>query len=492
MDHRYCAENSDILLRPIKEKDIEYLRIWRNDATLSTYLSKIPFITPEMQIKWYKHYLKDHNTFFFSVVDKGRCVVIGSVALYGFKDSSCEVGRIIIGDSTSRGKGIGYSSLLLAIGIGIEKFQINEFRLNVHENNIAAKKIYEKAGFQTYGRHHFSEGGFELEMLIQSDEFYLKNPEAKLNKIFMEDEMKKNIRGGGYYHSQINIGENTIVAPSAILEHGVTLGHNCIVEDDVKICEGTHIDSNTIIRKGTTIGNNSFIGSNCIIGEYQSDYILTRDRENYRLKIGSNCLVRSGSIIYSNSVIGENLQTGHQVTIREKSVIGNHVSVGTLSDIQGLCQIGNYVRLHSNVHISQYSKIEDYVWIFPYVVLTNDPTPPSEKLIGVYIHSFAIVATGSILLPGVEIGQDALIGAGAIVTKNVVEYKVAVGNPAREISDVRKIKNKVTGEPAYPWRYHYSHNMPWEGVTFDAWYKALVDEEGQMLFHMSDDSEVQA
>ena len=124
------------------------------------------------------------------------------------------------------------------------------------------------------------------------------------------------------------------------------------------------------------------------------------------------------------------------------------------------------------------------------MVLTNDPTPPSEELVGVDIHSFAIIATGSILLPGVKIGQDALVGAGSIVTKNISEYKVAVGNPAKEISDVRKIKNKITGEFAYPWRYHYSHNMPWEGVSFEKWYESCVDENGNSLFQYIHENEV--
>jgi len=266
------------------------------------------------------------------------------------------------------------------------------------------------------------------------------------------------------------IGQNCIISDSAKIGQNVTIGHNCIIEDDVVIGDGCHIDSNTIIRLGTVLGANSFVGSNCIIGEYQNDYIYEGTRENYHLEIGERALIRSGSIIYSNSTIGDDFQTGHQVTIREKAHIGNHVSVGTLSDIQGLCELGNYVRLHSNVHIGQHSVIEDYVWIFPYVVLTNDPTPPSDELVGVHIHSFAIVATGSVLLPGVEIHQDALVGAGAIVTKDVAAYQVAVGNPAKEIADVRKIKNKITGEPAYPWRYHYKHNMPWEEeISYEVW-----------------------
>ncbi len=280
-------------------------------------------------------------------------------------------------------------------------------------------------------------------------------------------------------------GLNCCISPTAELGDSVHVGHNCIIEDNCVIGDNTYIDSGTIIRRGTHIGSCSFLGSNCIIGEYLNDFIQTRQNSEYRLEIGEHAVIRSGSIIYSDSVIGNGFQTGHQVTIREHSVFGDHVSIGTLSDIQGYCRLGNYVRLHSNVHIGQHSMVDDYVWIFPYTVLTNDPTPPSDELVGVHVHSFAIIATGSIILPGLEIGQDALIGAGAIVTRNVGSYKVAVGNPAKEITDVRKIKNKITGEPAYPWRYHYSHNMPWEGTTFDAWYASLTDENGKFLFEES-------
>lgn len=268
-------------------------------------------------------------------------------------------------------------------------------------------------------------------------------------------------------------GQNCIIAESATIGEKVQIGHNCIIEDGVTIGNNAYIDSNTTIRRGVTIGDDAFIGSNCIIGEYWMDFCKDLQYHEHPLTIGNKALIRSGSIIYAGSTIGDCFQTGHQVTIREKAQIGNHVSIGTLSDIQGNCRIGNYVRLHSNVHIGQLSVIDDFVWIFPYVVLTNDPTPPSEDFIGVHVHPFAIISTGSIIMPGLDIGQDSLIGAGAIVTKPIEPYAVAVGNPAKVISDVRKIKNKVTGQPVYPWREHFSNYMPWDGVGFAAWYATL-------------------
>lgn len=271
----------------------------------------------------------------------------------------------------------------------------------------------------------------------------------------------------------IKQGEHCVIGSNVQFGANVVLGHNCIIEDNVIIGDNTFIDSNTTIRSHVTIGMDSFVGSNCIIGEYWMDYCQDRKPHKHPLLIGDQALIRSGSIIYAGSLIGDHFQTGHQVTIREKAEIGKHVSVGTLSDIQGNCRIGNYVRLHSNVHIGQLSVVDDFVWIFPYVILTNDPTPPSENFVGVHVHSFAIVATGSVIMPGLDIGQDSLIGAGAIVTKSVVPYAVAVGNPAKVISDVRNIKNKITGEAVYPWREHFSHYMPWEKIGFDAWYSSL-------------------
>mgnify|MGYP003292276073 CR=1 FL=1 len=273
-------------------------------------------------------------------------------------------------------------------------------------------------------------------------------------------------------------GQNCIIGNNVEFGNNVVLGHNCIIEEGVKIGSDTFIDSNTIVRSYTTIGANSFIGSNCIIGEYWMDFCIERKKYEHPLKIGRNALIRSGSVIYAGSEIGESFQTGHHVTIREKARIGNHVSIGTLSDIQGNCDIGNYVRMHSNVHIGQLSVIDDFVWIFPYTILTNDPTPPSEHFKGVHIKSFAIVTTGAIIMPGLEIGQDSLVAAGAIVTKPVEAYSVVGGNPAKTISDVRKIKNKITGEPVYPWRHHFDNYMPWAESDFNTWYDSLdLDEK---------------
>jgi acetyltransferase-like isoleucine patch superfamily enzyme len=262
-------------------------------------------------------------------------------------------------------------------------------------------------------------------------------------------------------HPLAKIGKNVSI------KEGVIIGENVIIEDDVYIDYGCIIRDNVHIKKG------SFIGARCILGEYLMDFYIDRTNKVHPLVIGENTLIRTENVIYGDTVIGDNFQSGHKVTIRENTHIGSNARVGTLSDIQHQCSIGNYVSIHSNCFIGEESKINDYVWIFPQVVLTNDPTPPSNELMGITIDSFAVISARSVLLPGVHIHEDALVGAGAVVTKDVAKEMVAVGNPAKEICSVRKIKNKFTGQSVYPWRYTFKRGMPWQDSDYETWYNSL-------------------
>lgn len=238
------------------------------------------------------------------------------------------------------------------------------------------------------------------------------------------------------------IHPTAIVAPKANLGNNVSIGAFSIVHDN------------------TEIGDNSVIGSHCEIGH-------PAPRAKGRpLIIGAGAHIRSHSIFYEGSTIGERLQTGHRVTVREGTTAGVNLQIGTLGDIQGTCQIGDYVRFHSNVHIGQHSTIGDYVWIFPYVVLTNDPHPPSELMLGVTVEDFAAIATMSVILPGVVVGRGALVGAHSSVSRDVGPDQVVAGVPAKVVCRTDEIKLKDgSGRPAYPWRRHFYRGYPEDAVA---------------------------
>lgn len=228
--------------------------------------------------------------------------------------------------------------------------------------------------------------------------------------------------------------------------------------------ENVHIHPTAIVYPNVILHDNVFIGPYCIIGEPGSGYY--KDPENYNGKfteIGENSIIRSHTIIYEDVHIGENFQTGHHVSIRENTVIGKNCSVGTLSDIQGKVTIGDFVRMHSNVHIGQFTTIKDYVWIFPYVVVTNDLFPPHDKIAGCTIESYALVTTGSILLPGVKIGENSMVAAGSVVTKDVKEKMLVMGVPAKERSFLSELKDE-NGKDLYPWEDHLEEyrGYPWQ------------------------------
>jgi acetyltransferase-like isoleucine patch superfamily enzyme len=185
--------------------------------------------------------------------------------------------------------------------------------------------------------------------------------------------------------------------------------------------------------------------------------------------IGANSLIRSHCIIYAGSTYGTNFSTGHRVTIREYTIFGDNCRVGTVSDIQGYSTFGDHCWLHSNVHIGQKSTIGNFVFIYPYVVFTNDPTPPSEICIGPTVGDYSQIAVFSVLLPGVTIGKHCLVGAGSVIGKNVEDYQLVAGMPARFLKDVREIKSRTTGEAHYPWPFRFDRGMPWEGMGYETW-----------------------
>ena len=198
--------------------------------------------------------------------------------------------------------------------------------------------------------------------------------------------------------------------------------------------------SSYIIHPNVHLGEDHQIGEFVILG------IPPRGSKpgDLETRIGRGALIRSHTVVYAGNHIGVNFQTGHSVMVRELNEMGNDVSIGTHSIIEHHVKIGNRVRIHSNVFIPEYSALGDDSWIGPNVVFTNAlyPLSPDAKanLKGPQVMPGAKIGANATLLPGVIIGHNALVGAGAVVVRDVPDGKVVVGNPARIVKDVSELR----------------------------------------------------
>ena len=239
------------------------------------------------------------------------------------------------------------------------------------------------------------------------------------------------------------------------------------------IGKNVKIGDRTLIYDHVTIGDNSIIGNDCVIGEPTNGYYFNDNYENAPTIIGENALIRSHAIIYTDVQIGPNLTTGHRVTIREKTKMGRDCSVGTLCDLQGYQTIGDYCRLHSNVNVGQQCTIGNFVFIYSYAMLTNDPHPPSNICQGATIGDFTQIGVHAIILPQIMLGKHCLVGARATVTRDFEDGSLIIGTPARRVGSVGSVKSREkAGISHYPWPNNFERNMPWEGIGYAAWASA--------------------
>jgi acetyltransferase-like isoleucine patch superfamily enzyme len=237
----------------------------------------------------------------------------------------------------------------------------------------------------------------------------------------------------------------------------------------------TKIGQNVKFGKFVTVYDNVEIGNNTIIDSY-SEIGVSNGKEKGGLRIGENAHVRSHSVIYTGSNIGSFLSTAHFSVIRENVDIGDNFQIGVNCLIQPNCKIGNHVRIIANSMITHNSTIEDFVWVFPFATFASDRQPPSSiEPLGPTIRSYAIIAAGAIVLPGVQVGKGAIVAAGCVLTKDLPDNMVAKGVPGKIVGPSSKIKLHGTDDPAYPWTKHFHRGYPEDVIS--RW-KALHNKNG--------------
>ncbi len=201
------------------------------------------------------------------------------------------------------------------------------------------------------------------------------------------------------------------------------------------------ISKTAIIHPGVILGNGCVIEDFVIIGAPPKGSV-PRERETV---IGDNAIIRSHTVIYAGNRIGNNFQTGNKANIRELNEIGDDVSIGTLSVIEHHIKIGHGVRIHTQVFIPEYCVLEEACWIGPNAVLTNAKYPnrsnTKHNIQGVTIRRNAVVGANATILPGVNIGEYAIVGAGSVVTKDISGKEIIAGNPAKVIKNINSLQS---------------------------------------------------
>ncbi len=175
------------------------------------------------------------------------------------------------------------------------------------------------------------------------------------------------------------------------------------------------LGKNTVVQKGAIVGYEYAEGCKPAV-------------------VGKGGIIRSGTVIYCDVEIGDDFRTGHNVLIREHTRIGDRVLVGSSSIIEGRCCIGSRVSIQSMVYIPVNTVVEDYVFLGPMAVLTNDRYPirgEDRELRGPKLRKGCTVGANATILPGVEVGEGAMVAAGAVVTRDVPPWHLAIGAPAR-------------------------------------------------------------
>lgn len=185
MNHDFFGEYMNVSLKPLSLNDIEALRVWRNDKGQTTYLKNIGEITPDMQLEWYKSYLSNPKDIIWGIYEtKELNRLVGSLSIYDIKDGCAEIGKIQIGDSDAHGKGIGRTSLVIAMKIGFELVGLEEIYASVHQENVAARTNDLRIGFKIVGNHSSCVGGLEDELLIHKEELYECNENVDKIRIY--------------------------------------------------------------------------------------------------------------------------------------------------------------------------------------------------------------------------------------------------------------------------------------------------------------------
>jgi acetyltransferase-like isoleucine patch superfamily enzyme len=198
-----------------------------------------------------------------------------------------------------------------------------------------------------------------------------------------------------------------------------------------------------VVYPGTVIGDGCKILDYAVVGKQPtlSPRSTAKQEPLPPLELGAGTVVSTGAVVFAGTKIGERVIVGDQACVRERVEIDDDVVVGRGSLVENDTTFGALTKIQAHAYVTAYSTLEDNVFIAPCVTTTNDnfmgrTERRRELMKGPTIRRGARIGGGAVLLPGIEIGEEAFVGAGAVVTRDVAPRSLVVGSPARLLRQV--------------------------------------------------------
>ncbi len=188
-----------------------------------------------------------------------------------------------------------------------------------------------------------------------------------------------------------------------------------------------------VVHPGTEVGDGCTLGAFAVVGKPGRGDLPP-------LRIGDGCTIGAHAVLLAGSVLGDDVVIGDQAFVRERVTVGRGTRIGRGASVENDVVIGERVSIQTDVNITAFSVVEDDVFVGPGVTTTNDDTmgrhAPGEGVTGPTLRRACRVGGGAVLCPGVEIGEEAFVAAGAVVTRDVPPRAVVMGVPARVVREV--------------------------------------------------------
>jgi len=236
----------------------------------------------------------------------------------------------------------------------------------------------------------------------------------------------------------------SVIHPSAKIGAGTTLGEFCVIGANVTVGAGCKLGHHVVIHEDTVVGDTVRIDDYASLGKRPmkaANSATTKDQELPPLTVGELSIVGTGVVLYRGAAIDAKVLMADLATVRENVTIGRGTIVGRGVTVENFCSVGRYCKLESECYITAYSTLEDRVFIAPGVATSNDnfvgrTQERFKHFKGVTVKKGGRVGAGTVTLPGVTIGEDALVAAGSTVTKDVEPRMIVMGKPARPLRPV--------------------------------------------------------